>query len=492
MEARSSRPVLIAALALAAAVIACIGGAPTGAPTEAAQFATLTPGGRISVSLLTPTSPAEDVPAQGGTPIGPVATSTAEAASTLEQTQSAPAATPTTPGVFAPAAECPAPGNPRLPAEPPAFNRFAETIVQYLSGGGAPTVLEGRLAAWGTFTSYGGFIRADRDLTGDGVPEVLAVLMNPHEQEFPFPGDLFIFGCERGAYRLLYQAGSAPNRSAPIILNVENNDVNANRLNDLVYAVQTCDDRICSTSVEVIEWSLTLNSFGSLLAQRIDEPFAAVEVADLEGDGLSEIVVERGAVASEAAGPQRSRTTTLRWDGAQYAIAEVDVADAEYRIHVLHDGDTAMRAGDYASAAEFYARAATDDALQSWRYPDEASHLRAYARFRLMLAEAAQGNTAEAQAAHDELIAAYTLVPTGEITPVPGTAPALNRGLAGSAFAEMAQIFWREYTASGDTGRACSAVTGYARTAPSSYEVLNSFGYANPTYTAADLCPFGG
>lgn len=492
MEARSPRPLFLAVLALAAAMLACIGGAPAGAPTEAAQFVTVTPGGRISVSLLTPTIAADDAPVQGGTPIGPVATGTAAAASAIEQTQSAPVPTATTAGVFAPAAECPAPGNPRLPSEPPAFNQFDEAIAQYLSGGGAPTVLEGRLAAWGTFTSYGGLVRADRDFTGDGVPEVLAVLMDPQAQEFPYPGDLYIFGCEDGAYRLLHQAGSAPDRSAPLILNVENNDVNANRLNDLVYAVQTCDDRICSTSVEVIEWSLTLNSFDSLLAQRIDEPFAAVEVTDVEGDGLSEIVVERGAVASDAAGPQRSRKTTLRWDGAQYAIADVELAEAEYRIHVLHDADAALRSADYAAAAELYAQAATDDSLQSWRYPDEATHLRAYARFRQMLAEAAQGNSAEAQAAHDELIAAYTLTPTGDITPVPGAPSALNRGRAGSAFAEMAQLFWREYAASGDTGRACSAVTGYARGASSSYEVLNSFGYANPTYTAADLCPFGG
>jgi hypothetical protein len=39
---------------------------------------------------------------------------------------------------------------------------------------------------------------------------------------------------------------------------------------------------------------------------------------------------------------------------------------------------------------------------------------------------------------------------------------------------------------------ACRLVVSYALAAPASYEVLNSFGSANPVYTAYDLCPFGG
>ena len=492
MEGRSPDPLFIAALALAAAAIACIGGASSISPTEAASFATGTPGGRVSVSLLTPTQPSTDLVVQASTPIGPMATGTAQAATAMAQTQSAPLPTATIPGLLAAPAQCPAPANPRPPAQPSTFSQYDEATVLYLSAGGAPTVIEGRLAAWGAFTSYGGLVRADRDFTGDGVPEVLVVMMNPEHPEFPYPGDLYIFGCENGSYRLLYQAGHAPNRSAPLILNTEHSDVNGNRLNDLVYVVQTCNADVCSTSVEVIEWNVTLSSFDSLLAEKVEEAFAAAEVADLEDDGLAEIIVRGGQGASEAAGPQRSQTITLRWDGARYSIASAQPADGEYRIHMIVDADEALRAGDYGTAIARYQRS-LNDSLRSWRYPDEAAHLQAYARFRIMLALAAQGNVGAAQAAHDELVAAYSPPPAegseaGGI--IAGPLPANT--LPGSGFVEMARLFWREYSASADLARACQVVTGYARAAPSSFEVLNSFGYANPTYTAPDLCPFGG
>lgn len=495
MNTRTPHPLLAAGLALAAAALACIGGLPAAPQNDAASFATVTPGGRISVSLLTPTHPVLDVAVLDATPIGPVATGTAAAATAAVQTQTAPTLTPTVAGLLAPPAECPAPGSPRLPAEPPSFSQFDEAIAQYLSAGGAPTIIEGRLAAWGALTDYGGLVRSDRDFTGDGVPEVLAVLMDPDNQDFPYPGDLYIFGCENGAYRLHYQAGNASNRSAPIILNTTTSDVNANGLNDLVYAVQRCTDTVCSTRVEVIEWNLTLSSFDSLLAEDVEEPFAQAEVVDVEADGLSEIRVRRGALASEAAGPQRGGTLTLRWDGARYTVIGDEPPQAEYRIHVLQDAAEALAEGDTSTAASLYRRAATETSLQSWTYPDEAAHLQAYARFRLIALYASQNNVEAAQAAYDELMAAYApqpdAPPAEEGQPPPPTVEApVNAALPGSGFAEMARLFWRSFSANQDAARACQMAEAYARTSPASYEVLNTFGYTNPTVTFNDLCPF--
>src|SRR5690554_4607656 len=133
MNTRTPHPLLAAGLALAAAALACIGGLPAAPQNDAASFATVTPGGRISVSLLTPTHPVLDVAVLDATPIGPVATGTAAAATAAVQTQTAPTLTPTVAGLLAPPAECPAPGSPRLPAEPPSFSQFDEAIAQYLS-----------------------------------------------------------------------------------------------------------------------------------------------------------------------------------------------------------------------------------------------------------------------------------------------------------------------------------------------------------------------
>ena len=283
MNASPRRPILAAALALAAATLACLSAAPADAPTPAASFPTVTPGGHISISLLTPTLAQEPALDAAGTPIGPVATATAAAATTIAQTATAAVPTPTVPGIFASPALCPPAGTPSLPSNPPPFTRFAETMARYLAEGGAPTILEARLREWGALAEYGGLVRADRDFTGDGVPEVLVVVLDPQNAEFPYPGDLYLFGCDAAAYRLLYQAGYARNRSTPLLYAAE--DINGDYLNDLVYATQTCEGVRCSTRVEVIEWSLALASFDSLLAEGFSEPAAEVEVRDTDGDG---------------------------------------------------------------------------------------------------------------------------------------------------------------------------------------------------------------
>lgn len=512
MEPSPRRRPLIVLVALAAALLACIGGASGSPPTEVASFATVTPGGRISVSLLTPTPAPQDVLAGAATPIGPVATATAAAiqATSSAMTATASAPTPTVPGIFSEPAECPAADVPPLPGEPASFARYDEVIGAYLSAGGAVTVLEGRLRSWGALAEYGGLVRADRDFTGDGVPEVLIVLLNPDAAEFPFPGDLYIFGCDSGAYRLLYQAGYEGDRSAPIIANTADGDVNGNFVNDLVYAFQTCDGPACTTGIQIVEWNPTLNSFDSLLDAEVNEPAAEVQVVDEEDDGVSEVVVTSGQVASEAAGPQRERTVTLRWDGVMYVVASVEPGEATYRIHMIHDGDTALYRAEYADAAALYEQALAEDLL-SWEIPDEAEYLTAFARFRLMQAYAAAGNVDAAQAAYDALIQTYqppTPTPSaegeggesedeGEGETGEGQEPTVTPTLAlladrpGGAFVEMANLFWREFEADRNIVTACQAVRNYARANPASYSVLNDFGYANPTYTAPDLCPFG-
>ncbi|HEC21361.1 MAG TPA: hypothetical protein ENI95_00425 [Chloroflexi bacterium] len=478
---------LLAILTLAGVALACAGEPAGGDPTLAASFSTATPGGRISVSLLTPTLTLEGPPDQATTPIGPVATATAAAQLAAAQTATALVPTPTIPGVFTTPAVCPSPGNPSLPTQPTTFNRYAEVIARYLSEGGPPTVLEATLRSWGTVSEAGGLVRADRDFTGDGVPEVLIVLLDPEYSETaPQPGDLYLFGCEDGAYRLLYQAGYDPDRSAPLIVSAD--DINGDYLNDLVYVLYTCGPTVCQGEVQAVEWSLTLGNFDTLLSEEIVEPAPEVLISDVEGDGLGEIVITTGTDTSPAAGPQRTYTRIYAWDGTLYTLSEEIASPAEYRIHVIHDGDDALLTGDYATAVERYRQAIDDGRLLSWQYPNEADYLRAFARYRLMLAYVLQDDISAAQTAHDELVNAFA-APSPEGQPPPG-GPLLNQA-PGVEFARMADFFWSDFAVNRDVGRACQVVVGYARANPASFEVLNSFGYTNRSYTAVDMCPFG-
>ncbi|MBN1119617.1 MAG: hypothetical protein JXJ17_00940 [Anaerolineae bacterium] len=505
MKRAAANPLLIVTLALIAALVACVFGTATEEPAESSNLVTVTPGGRVSVSLLTPTITIDNPAVAGSTPIGPVATATAAAQAAIDMTATAQVPIPTVPGVFVEPAVCPAAANVALPGEPSNFTNYPEVIVQYLSAGGAPTILEARLRAWGAITDYGGLVRADRDFTGDGVPDVLIVALDPFNTQFPYPGDLFIFGCENGAYRLLLQAGHSSKRGMPLIYSAD--DVNGDALNDLVYAVQICETTPCRTEMEIMSWNLALSSFTSLLSEPVSGAGIELSMEDEDGDGLDELAItDRGDGLPES-GPQRVYTTTLRWNGSLYTTAEVVPWPLEYRIHFIQDGDAAQRQGDFLTASDFYNRALDDDLL-NWTYEDEKTYLKAYARYRLMIGYAVQNDKGRAREYYDKLDDKYDLEGSGDgeqptlepgtggmlRTPIPpptlAPAPPPYTEQAGGGFAEMARLFWAEYDDSGDIAKSCAAVIAFAAAEPKAYEVLNSFGTANPSYRPEDLCPF--
>lgn len=492
---------LISLTLLAMALLACLATGPNGAATPTASFTTATPGGSISISLLTPTVTVPGA-ANPGVMIGSFATATAEAAALLAETATAQALipTPTVAGVFTEPALCPAPGTPTLPDESPSFPRYAELIAEYLSAGGATTVLEGRLRTWNSITDYGGLVIADRDFTGDGVPEVLITMYDPQSEDVnPQPGNLFVFGCDEGIYRLLHQAGYSVDRGAPVLHSAD--DINGDQLNDMVYSVETCGETSCVTDVKMIEWSMPLENFQSLVSQAVIQPYAQVVVSDVDEDQLDEVSVTSGVIGQLEAGPQRQITSIYKWDGTVYTLAETIKPIAEYRIHVIHDGDEALMAEDYSEAITQYRKAITSDRLLSWSYPGEDLYLRAFGRYRLMLAYVRAGNLGAAQQAHDELIQVYTMPPPPApscdpaadplCTPVPTATPYVPPG-EGLDFARMADLFWLDYSVNRNLRQSCNLVVGYARSTPLALDVLNSFGYANRQYTAIDMCPWSG
>lgn len=511
MKLLRTRHILASALALGIAVIACTNGVVPDDQQTIGEFATATPGGHISISLLTATITLEGGPNDDAQVIGPVATATAAAATNIAATQTAFAQTPTAtvPGIFAEPETCPVAGNATLPSDAPSFTRYAPLIAEYLSGGGAPTLLEVRLREWGALSSIGGLVRADRDFTADGVPEVLVVVFDPQQDDsFPQPGDLFVFGCQDGGYRLLHQAGYNLDRSAPSLLAAD--DVNADRINDLVYSSFTCDEQKCDTEVFILEWNMAVANFTSLLAQRVIQPNANVVVADLDDDILREVAITKGIINIPDAGPQREITTIYKWDGTLFNIAQVNKPDAEYRIQLIQDGDEALFAGRFDEAVDAYEEAAEvpaegrPDPYKSWTYPDEAAYLRAYARLRLMLTHVRADNVRAAQRAHDDLIAVYfppiptplpptcdpALDPACAPSPTPTNTPVPFGPQNGIEFMRMADLFWMDFSVNRRVGQACELVTGYVKANPRTIDVLNSFGFANPEVEAEDICPF--
>ena len=158
-----------------------------------------------------------------------------------------------------------------------------------------------------------------------------------------------------------------------------------------------------------------------------------------------------------------------------FTVTTTVAGPAIYRYHVFRDGDEALVAGRYAYALDAYLRVYNDKALKAWAVTisrDEEEHwFTALADWRLLLLELQLQNEPNAQTYYEHLMDDFP------------------SGTTGSAAAAMAKRFWDSYTAHSDMALACAE----AIRAPEVQDILdflNSFGYANPTYTWGDLCPF--
>ena len=482
----------VALLALSGAILAC--GLPGRAsiiePTP--DFATATPGGSISVSLLTPAGDGDPSLAtlnpSDTTPIGPIATSTALA-------RIAANATATTEALntrrLNPPATCPDAGNPVVPSQPATFDQYPEVIAEYLTLGGPPNILEATLRSWGAITSTDGLVRSDRDFNADGVPDVLLVMIDPNSIRQPPSGDLFLFGCQDAVYRQLLRAGYSTERSAPVIVSAD--DLFGNGYNHLVYVVEYCIGLDCSREVNAFGWSLPLGNFvpltdGPLTIPGIPSDELGVSVVDTGGDGIAEILLTSGSHTDPAAGPTRVTTEVWSWNSASFILTQVVTSDIVYRIHVIHDGDAALEQGDYALALEHYSQAISDSSLERWTLPNERDYMTAYAFYRRMLASVLNGNQSGAASAFADLQSRFplTLIVTndeGQEEEVASTEP-------GIIYTQMAIAFWDNYSRFGDHGTACAEAVSFAQRNSAVLSPLNSFGYANRQYVAVDMCPF--
>jgi hypothetical protein len=421
-------------------------------------------------------------------PVPTVATGATPTEIAASNTPSSPAVTPTEGSQSAPTASsfetvC-GTGQTRLPDTPPRFADYATTILATLQAGSSVDAISQGLRAWGSITDKVGAVRASDDLTGDGKPDLLVIVQAPEDQ-FPglghpgadglpsLPGDLYIINCAPGpVFNLLYADYSTPDRVTPRLMTVA--DINRNNLNEVAYTTTNCGASTCFTQLHVVEWNAPAQKFISIFPENNAAPYGKLEIKDADGDGISEIIQHVGMQGSAGAGIQRTFDETYAWNGSQYALKTRVVTSPQYPIHYLNDADAAFEKRDYAQAIELYLTVIADPNPLTFHGPDEIPALKAYARYRLILAYVAGGDEAKAQAIHDELI--------NEFTNTPADSPAFG-------FARFAELFWSGYLGSHDTVAACQRVIDQAQAEPSPIDFINSFGYANRFYKPEDMCP---
>ena len=476
-----SRTLLWIMLGLAALIVAgcgpvadVIGDRDPPTPTSK-PLTTATPGGRLSVWLVTPTgqfdAPLTPTPpgVAGGNPVGPNATATADIATRQAATQTA--AAPEAAPYFQPN-ECPAPAVPAPPPRPESFTDYNVVIGRYLSAGGSSTVLEATLRNWGAITDAGGVVQADTDITGDGVLEVIVTLFNPqtfNEEAQLNAGQMLVYGCDNGGYRLLYATQYNTGIALPQLSRV--GDMNADVKNELVYYTETCNGSSCYKDAKILTWNAIVGVFEELNNGQIIAINGRVSILDVDEDGVLELTAQINPSGNMAAGPSRTLMDVWDWNGLDYVLALREQQEGtHYRIHAIYEADDLLRAEQWRPAILAYDDVRRDQTLLAWSVPNETEVLRAYGAFRIVIT--------------------YALMRNGRAEDWYNVLQSENPpGSPGSGFAQMGQVFMDNFRATQDAHAACAQANS-AGASTSVLSVMNSYGYNNRSYTLTDLCPF--
>lgn len=304
------------------------------------------------------------------------------------------------------------------------------------------------------------------DWNGDGVADWAIVLENPHSDSAQPEQELLILMSDDAGYALSYQA-----RPAGRVSILAADDVNLDGQPDLIWVDTTCGASTCFDAVLVRSWDGS--AWIDWTERTIVMAYAEVKLDEASDNGQGrEIVLQGGQYGSIGAGPQRERTEV--WgsvDGAPYTLLERVYAPSNCLYFKVLDANEALAQHQelgLAPARELYTEAVTNRTLvKCGQRSDEMNELRSFSLFRLAVIHGYEGAPA---------LAAETVEQLRDIFP-------------DSPFTPLAEAWLEVYASTGDAAAACSAATAYAEAHPETHQALSDYGYANPTFTAADLCP---
>jgi LysM repeat protein len=364
----------------------------------------------------------------------------------------------------APGAGAPKPPIAGMPACPAQFADYTTGIQDALNAN--PDKIEAWLRACGAVTNAHGGVKV-QDLNGDKLNDYIIVITDPTSAAAVPTGDLLIFHAGRDSKELAYQAGAAGD-VALLDFGPKTSDINADGKLDVAWTDTTCGAHTCFGTIHIISWNPATSSYDNWIDGNATMAYPTVTFKDINEGSGQELLLHGGIIASVGAGPQRSWTET--WSsiqGAPYKLTDLKYDPSTCLYHHLLDANQLLLEGKAAEAAVAYDALLNDQALEKCGTRDnELNELRSFARYRLALAYAYSGDLAKAEKTVTDFVAAD---PT-------------------NLYAQVADTWWKAYAAPKDAAAACAAVTAFAKANPDTWQILFDFGYANPTFSDAEVC----
>lgn len=403
----------------------------------------------VPTTTVVPLQPTEAALTGSPPAVSPVVT----AAATAAATPTALALAPTTPvrPTTTPPADCPTD-----------LAGYAEAVARHLNrAGNTAETLEAWLIACHAASAEPKAVTI-APITAPSAADVIVAVQDPAVAAFSPQGRLLVFHEGTRGYALVHEYEGQGR-----IEIVQAADVNADGKFDLVYSDMSCGAHTCFGTLHVDSWDGSANESWITGDPTIAGPEYRIEDVTPEGQG-NEIVVHGGVINSVGAGPQRAWTETyISPDGEPYILFSQVFDPSACLYHKILDANQAFDAwalDGFDPAIEAYKAAIADKTAESCgTIKDEVVTLRDFTRFRLLVAQVAAGNATEA------------LPIANQIT---------NTTLRGAA-----TTFLTSYNKNSSVIQACRDTTIYAQANAGSWQFLADWGYANPSFTAGDLCP---
>jgi hypothetical protein len=338
------------------------------------------------------------------------------------------------------------------------------------------------------------------DLTGDRVPEVIVHGIGTGS---------VVFGCQDGRYEARFRLPPDATGLSGYVEEIV--DMNANGVPEVLWSWTEFGANDVYIYYYIEEWDG--DGFRRLISPRWTGQVTAEmfngfhRLRDTDANGTLELVI-RGDVdggLSACGTIQRERTDTWMWNGEHFVLERMEYEPPVFRYQAVADGDAALLEYSFEEALAHYQKAIFDVTLQpsNWFPPQpdycgmeggfylefegfdplvERARLEAYSRYRIVLLHAAMETKDAGRVVYDTLQRKFP------------------RGATGATFAELAQVFWVEFQATGSAPSACTAALEFA--APLQEELMVQLldvvsdalyrpsGYPEDLVRPIYLCPF--
>ncbi len=446
---------------------------PSTAASQATPTVTAVP---LPTATITPTVAVTATAVITATKVAPVPTATLVVTATRPSAAITTTATVTTTKPAAAATPTPTKAaasgtaQPTRPAGcPAAMADYADAIASHLNrSGNTATSLATWLATCGAISKDQGTVTQVpiqsstskdvvvvlRDPAGDGAT---SVAVNPK-------GMLLVYHAGANGYALALKADGTGTLTL-----LQAKDLNADGKPDLVWTDTSCGAHTCFDTLFIRSWNGT--GYQSWITGEPTMAYPEYSFKDtVAGGSGQEILIYGGVIGSAGAGPQRAWTETyISPEGAPYRLYSqvYDASDCLYH-HVL-DANQAFSewsAKGFDPAITAYQAALDNQKLKACgTVSDELAKLRDFMRFRLVVSYVAGGQA--------------------------GQVGTIKAQIGSTTLLGAANMFLDSYKGSGSIVQACRDTTTYAAANPGAWDFLADWGYANPGFTAQDLCPLG-